>query len=218
MKRLLVISGSFPPSSAVGAQRPLKLVRRIQEFGWKPYVLTISIRCAYPVDPNLGKDVLASTHIERVPCGSIWQHTRIISASYPRDSRRIGFFLTKALNRFVHSAFPPRIDFLFPWAVRATNAGIALVKKHKIDLVWATAPDLSYLYLAHRIWEKTNVPYVIDFRDIQYQPDIHELSAKQQRHYNLEQKIARKAAGITYVAPQQGENISRKHPCTADTN
>jgi glycosyltransferase involved in cell wall biosynthesis len=41
MKRLLLITYHYPPSSAVGAVRPSKFAKFLPEFGWQPTVLTV---------------------------------------------------------------------------------------------------------------------------------------------------------------------------------
>src|SRR6266487_2749394 len=42
MKKVLVVAYHYPPSPAVGANRPAKFVRYLPEFGWHPLVLTIA--------------------------------------------------------------------------------------------------------------------------------------------------------------------------------
>ena len=40
MKRLALVSGHFPPSNLVGAQRARLWSRYLPEFGWEPIVVT----------------------------------------------------------------------------------------------------------------------------------------------------------------------------------
>jgi hypothetical protein len=39
--KLLVVSPDFAPSALIGAKRPTKLVIRMRDYGWEPYVLTV---------------------------------------------------------------------------------------------------------------------------------------------------------------------------------
>jgi hypothetical protein len=213
MKQLLVVTGQFPPSATMGAQRPLRLVRRIQEFGWQAQVLTLPARCMYPLDYHLGQDVLSSLQVERVPCRSIWQHStwwKRHKSGLPRIMAVVG----RALAKFTEPLIP--IDELYPWALFATSRGISLVKQRGIDLIYSTAPKLSYLYLAGRISHKTGVPYVVDFRDVTMRGDEQNFSAREKKQYLMEQKIIRDAAGLIYVAPGQRDILFDKYPFIND--
>ncbi len=210
MKRLLVISGHFPPSSAVGALRPFKLVRKIAEHDWQPYVLTISKQCINHIDTNLDIKSLESISIERVPCWSMWEHIPLLQERQSGLLQKIALHTTRLLSKATQPFLP--VDTFYPWALAATHAGISLVKRHKIDLIWATSPKLSFLVLAHRIWQKTRIPYIIDFRDVKYRLNPKVLSATEKKNIAVERNILQNASGITYAAPAQAETLGRMHP------
>lgn len=212
MKKVLVISSYFPPSSEIGAQRPLKLVRRIKDFGWEPFVLTVAEDCVYPADKNLGRDVLSTVPVIRVPCRSVWHHalsSRLIHAGSQNKSMA---FITKYLH-IMTKLFPPPVDDLYPWAIAAAQTGASIIKQNNIDLIWTTFPRLSSMYLAWRIWKKTGIPYILDFRDIFYADDESQLPFREKRNIALERKIVQNASGITCVAPKQIKQLLSKHPC-----
>jgi len=211
VKRVLIVSGYFPPSSEIGAQRPLKLVRRIKDFGWEPFVLTIAEPCVYPADKSLGRDVLAVTPVIRVPCRSVWHHALSKRLCYAGRTGTPMAFITKYLH-ILTKLFPPPADDLYPWALAAAQTGASLIKQKNIDLIWATAPRLSSLYLAMRIWKKTGRPYIVDFRDVFYAADENQMTLREKRNQKIEMKIVQNAAGITCVAPRQKVQLLSKHP------
>ena len=214
MKNLLVVAGQFPPSTTMGAQRPLRLVHRIREFGWEPHVLTMAYRCMHPVDFNIAQDVLSSTHIEKVPCWSIWQHSRLWRLkSKPGISR----FLSK-VYRAIWERTEPLLpaDELYPWVIAATGKGVSMVERHNIDLIWSTTPMLSYLCLARRLSRKTNVPYIVDFRDVTLLCGEKDMSARERKNVQIERQILHDAVGVTYTAPGQINVLCEKHPFVED--
>ena len=65
MKNLLIIAYYFPPSGGPGVQRVLKHVKYIRDFGWQPYVLTVS-NGEFPArDESLLKEIPDDVVVER---------------------------------------------------------------------------------------------------------------------------------------------------------
>ncbi len=214
MKNLLVVAGQFPPSTVIGAQRPLRLVRRIRKFGWEPHVLTIADRCMHPLDFNIAQDVLSSTHIEKVPCWSIWQHSILWRLkSKPGISRFLSRVCRAILER---TEFLLPTDERYPWVIAATRRGVSMVERHNIDLIWSTTPMLSNLCLARRVSRRTNVPYIADFRDVTLLGNERDMSIREKRRVKIERQVLRDAVGVTYVAPSQINVLCEKHPFVKD--
>ncbi len=213
-KRLLIVTTIFPPSRLVGGQRPARLARSIRAFGWEPYVLTLASRCQLMPDDRLGKDALPTTHVETVPCWSLWRHSTTWYQARSRTGRAFACAARAAAK--LTAPFLP-VDHLYPWAIAATRAGASLVRKHRIDLMWATSPWWSSLCLAHRIWKKTGIAYVLDFRDVKLAVDVEGMSFRDRLSLRIERAALRKAAGITYVAPAQAEALRRRYPSVVNT-
>lgn len=205
MKRLLIITAEFPPSRAIGGQRPYKLARRIREFGWEPFILTMPPACQYPIDWTLGKEVVERTGRVLVSCWSPWRHANCYGPGY---SGGILGIASKVINRLTYRFVPTDQDWTWPLA--ATGPGVEIVRREKIDLIWATAPWWSTFVLARRISRRTGVPFVMDFRDI-WQPSARQ-NRQQRRYMELEVKLLQEAVGVTFVTPEQEDVIDSRAP------
>jgi len=213
MKRLLVLARDFAPSTRIGGQRPLKLVRRIREFGWEPYVLTAPTRCQQPVDLGIGQDVLSTTHIETVPCWSLWRHTEDWRIA-PNGWRKTLSMMGKLIAKLTYPLVP--IDVDYPWMLAASRRAVSMVRRYHIDLIWATTPPLSCLSLARHIRQKTGVPCVVDFRDVRHIADPLHMPRRLKSIIAAEGDALRDAAGLTYVSPPQVDILTQRHPFLAE--
>lgn len=202
--RLLVVSPDFAPSALIGAKRPTKLVIRMRDYGWEPYVLTVLQQCCHHLDPSAPMAEVSQASVVRLPCYSMWQHS-----SGWRQARPGFGSLTAKVYRLISKITWPflPIDIWYPWSLIATSCGVDLVRREKIGLMWASAPSLSGVHLAHRIWRRTGIPYIVDFRDVRRVPDGAKLPLQFKRAMRLEKKIVENAAGITYTAPAQIDDL-----------
>lgn len=212
MKRLLVISRHFSPSQSVGSLRPLRLVRRISEFGWEPYVLTAPARCQEPVDPSAHRSAPPGVVVRTVPCWSVWRH-EAYWPKFPIRWRHLVPLMGRAFARLTYPFLP--MDVEYPWMHACSGVGVSMVRQYKIDLIWSTAPTLSTLCVARRIWQRTGVPYVADFRDVDYVANGANLPTRYRWNSQIERAVLRDAAGVTYTAPSQAEVLARKHSFVA---
>ena len=65
MKKILIITYYFPPSGGPGVQRVLKHIKYLRDFGWQPYVLTVS-NGQYPaIDESLIKQIPDDVVVEK---------------------------------------------------------------------------------------------------------------------------------------------------------
>ena len=143
LERLLVIAPHFPPSTVVGVQRALRLVRRIPQFGWEPYVLTRPPQCQIRPRVDGGDEELAGVRVWTVPCRSVWWHDVYCWPQLPVRWRNLPRLAARAFARVTYPLLP--VDMDYPWVLAATSLGVAVVRRYRIDLIWSTAPPLSAL-------------------------------------------------------------------------
>lgn len=105
----------------------------------------------------------------------------------------------KIASRLTSTWWPTDRDW--PWAIAATGPGVDLVRREKIDLIWASAPYWTNFLLAHRIATRTGVPLVMDYRDIWLASGRN--NSYERRYIKLETKMLQDTAGITFTAPRQ---------------
>ncbi|HEX4410981.1 MAG TPA: glycosyltransferase [Xanthobacteraceae bacterium] len=137
MKRLLVISPYFPPSTLAGVHRARLLAKHLPAFGWKPIVLCVDERHHdEKIDPELA--TLLPTDLEIVKTGAL-----------PSQLTRFAGVGDLSLRAFHH----------LKAAVRA------ILDKELIDAVFITGSP--YYPMLFSRWLKTEYakPVVLDFQD-----------------------------------------------------
>ncbi len=213
-RRILIIAPEFPPSATVGAKRPSKLAARCGEFGWQPAVVTMAEGDYEITDPSSVTDAIAAVPTHRVPCGSVWIHSerwRQAKPGLPRLWAGAKRWFALKTQRFLPT------DKYWPWPKRAAKLAAKLVRRQDIDLIWATSPPLSGPDLAWRIFKRTGVPFVVDYRDVVSQPADGDVPKHVRKFLNRQELILADAAGITTVAPYQIDALKRSHPQVAQT-
>ncbi len=171
MKRVLIITYYWPPSGGAGVQRWLKMVKYLRTYGWEPIVFTAD-NAAYPVTDN--------SLLEDVPNDLlIWKHA--IWEPYEWYKKFIG----RRKSEQVFSGFMQeekkaswkdemalwiRSNFFIPdarkfWIKPSINYLIKQLQQHPVDLIVSTGPPHSAHLIALGVKQKTNIPWLADFRD-----------------------------------------------------
>jgi len=65
MKKILVIASEFPPRGVGNVLRTVKLVKHLPSFGWKPYVLTVSLNSIARFDYSYDNDIPEEARVIR---------------------------------------------------------------------------------------------------------------------------------------------------------
>ncbi len=68
MKKILIITNTFPPTGGTGVQRNLKFVKYLPQFHWQPFVLTIKSSYLLLKDNNLLNEIPKEAKIYRTNC------------------------------------------------------------------------------------------------------------------------------------------------------
>jgi hypothetical protein len=174
MKRLLLVSYDFPPSS-IGIWRTLKFCRYMTEFGWQPSILTVK-----PVrNPRMDWKPL-----DELPPGTEVRRTGSLDANrlaYLAVSLRTGSGMqkpapgassapsTNATGRRVMDILRAWVltpDDRMGWLPFAVAGGWNWLRKERFDAIYSTCyPHTAHVagaFLANQF----RLPYVADFRDI----------------------------------------------------
>ena len=203
--KLLIISAGFSPSTSVGAKRPRAIayeLAKIPEI--TPYVVTLPSACMTEIEDGFPLQEGGDVKVTRIPCRSPWHHCRgwRHGSAIARLFKKAG----RVFTRRTESLCP--IDSLYPWAMLATRRVSEIVKKEAIDCIWCTVPLMSNSLLAYRVSQRTNTPFVVDYRDL-LDPD--DQSKEMSKVRSLEAKMLSACAGITYVAPDQINSLHDAH-------
>lgn len=179
MKNVLVIAYYFPPTGGGGVQRAAKFVKYLPSFGWRPVVLTVK---------NPDFDVFDESLIDDIPFGVKvfkvysfdpvrWYRTRRygpnslfdrkgkgISPNNRKSSSHVFSLITNTVKYFLKSFVLIPDDYV-GWIPFAVIKGYIIIKKEKIDVVYATGKPWSSFLIAFFLSLLTGKPYVLDLRD-----------------------------------------------------
>lgn len=145
-----------------GVQRTAKFAKYLHEYGWQPYVLTVTPKLYLASDNCLLHDVeKAGVKIYRTGLkngnernGKPDTHKVI---KFKKDSNR------KLLSNLSQTFLIPDSKIL--WKNKALMLAENIISENKIDLIFATAPPYTDFLIACELKEKFGIPVVLDYRD-----------------------------------------------------
>jgi glycosyltransferase involved in cell wall biosynthesis len=224
MKKVLIITYYWPPSGGAGVQRWLKFVKYLREFGWEPIVYTASNPESPTNDDSLQKDIPKDLKVLKT---EIWEpylfYKKLMGQK--RHEKINAAFLTesKKPKRFEQLAVWVRGNFFIPdarkfWIKPSAKYLIEYLKKNPVDAMVSTGPPHSMHLIAKAVKEKTNIPWMADFRDpwteIDFYSKLRLTSMADSKHKKLELEVLNKAeiiCGIGWNLLDGLENIFKKN-------
>jgi hypothetical protein len=169
MKKILIVSYHFPPSTASGGVRPSKFARYLPEFGWEPTVVTTESH-------------KMSDGISRIHSVGEWPHPlKSYTRWKMRRAKRSGQE-EKLLARF-NVPYPVTMtpnragirDQLFAffwlpdddlgWFIPAVRRAWTLIRKEQIPVMLTTGPPFTCHLIGLALKRLTGARWVADFRD-----------------------------------------------------
>ncbi len=194
MRRVLIVTRNFAPTSHVSVERATKLAKYLPQFGWRPTVLTgARATVGLPEDPQL-LDQVAGVEIIRAqaPELSIFYGGRHSAGEGQRGAPKRGILHPKAW------LVPDAQLLWYPFAVRAA---LRRGRTARWDVIVATSYPPTAILIAHTIASRLRVPYVTDFRDswttYHHAPRRPARLAELERR--LEARMIREAAAVVAV-------------------
>lgn len=146
MKTVLFITYFFPPLAGAGVGRTLKFSRNLPELGWKPIIISASENVQYTKDYSLLKEVSKELDVHRIG------HKKLPSSEiqYLRNKLKIAY------------DFP---DIFKNWYLPAYQEARKILNKEKIDLIFSSSAPFTSHFIAMKLHDEFNIPWVADFRD-----------------------------------------------------
>ena len=162
LRTVLMITQKFPPFNGVGVLRVTKFVKYIQDFGWRPVVLTCKREEDHldAVDEKLLYGVPEDLSIHRVNSPSLYDIYRLIGGQAKQGS----FSLSKnPLASLIRSLFVP--DQYVAWYFTGIRKAREIFQTENIDAIYSTSPRETSHLIGRTLHRKYKCPWIADFRD-----------------------------------------------------
>jgi glycosyltransferase involved in cell wall biosynthesis len=221
-KRILVVSYTFPPLGAAGSSiRVVKHIKYLYQMGWQFWVLTADRAhseswqthndSAWVLAPEIPPEVfICRTPALRIPSSITLYPKRGIQRTSSRG--KIVSILTSVRKKVRPATFifP---DVYVPWLLTAVPAGLRIVHKFKINVIYALSPPITAIVVAFLIACLTNLPLVIDFKDDRIGTrDFNNYPRFIQTLHNiLERCIVKRAHTVIAVTPSSYKNFRQRY-------
>ncbi len=181
MKKVLFVSYYYPPLGGVGAQRVLRFIKYLPDYGWEPFVLTAEPSPFLPLD-EISVDILPEqkvVHAEVLEPLSFTVRLPFFRGGkkieeVPRDAQgnpnlktlKEGFreLPLSHRGRIRSWLFVP--DDRIGWLSDGMRAGLGLMSRVSFDCMLSTSAPYSAHLLAWRLVGRKKIPWIADFRDL----------------------------------------------------
>lgn len=172
MKKLLVVAYYFPPSGGPGVQRVLKHIKYLPEFGWEPYVLTVSNGQFPARDESLLEQIPDDMTVERTHIYEPYDLYRILTGRKKGTAIDVNVIKKESQKRSFKENVAEfiRATFFIPdarvgWLLTAVEAGRRIIGQHGIDAIYSSSPPYTCSLIAKKLKMKTGLPWIAGFRD-----------------------------------------------------
>jgi glycosyltransferase involved in cell wall biosynthesis len=238
-KTVLMISYFFPPVGGVAlaaTQRVVKFLVGMQGSEWRPIVLTLREN---DYEPYFEKE---TAYLEKIPQNVavirtgrfrtferilLWRgrlRARLKTGAAPHDPKGTIAAVPSEAGSGRRSIFQRFKDGLtgmlevpdpqIVWLPYACAAGFRLIRRQKIDCIYATGSPWSGMLLARLLHGFTRIPLVLDFRDPwvtnPYRMHFHPL--RRRFEAALEGIVVRRADAVIANTPELMEEFARRYP------
>jgi glycosyltransferase involved in cell wall biosynthesis len=212
--RVLMIAAAFPPTGGPGVQRSAKFAKYLPQFGWQPLVWCMADPPGFPSDATLANDLPESVIVHSVPDDGTMRKVRKTLGKWMDSgvASRLAAAADWRLDRFdERTAFPDRFA---PWAWQSVDPLCELIAEAKVDVIYSTFSPASNHLLAMTLKEKTQLPWIADFRDL-WTDDYRYREpspSRRKEHRQLEQRILEAADVVVGVTQPQTEILAGHVP------
>ncbi len=223
MRNVLIITYYWPPSGGSGVQRWLKMSKYFPENGWRPIIYTAD-NAEYPVlDSSLEKDVHNEAVVIRRPIVEPYSFYKKFLGMKKNETVKAGFIREKRSDNqssLWKESFSQWIrgNFFIPdarcwWIKPSAKYLLNYLKQHPVDVIVSTGPPHSMHLIAKKIHQKTNIPWIADFRDpwtdIDFYKDLHLTKCADKKHHRLEKEVLTEANLVVTVGKTLAEDLEK---------
>lgn len=173
MGKLLLVAYPFPPEGGKGVKRTLKFIKFLPALGWEPFILTVKNGNYDAHDSSLLNEVEKRVTVYRAHTLEAPFSINLRDCLVAKDvhAERYSILTTCAIRKKFRSIYHllgvllgiP--DAHIMWLPFAFLKGIKIIKKHSIDVIYATGPTFTDHLVGMLLKIIMKKPLVVDYRD-----------------------------------------------------
>ena len=213
-KRILLISYYYPPLTDVGGLRALGFSKYLPQYGWEPYVLSVSnpdiSYCSLGKDqPPQGVKVFYSFSIINLS-KIVGKLNGLLSYSLKLFGKRLH------TNTFSNLFCIP--DFLIGWIPLSIIKGIQIMRKYKIDIIYVSSEPFSSTIIGLFLKKLLRKPLVVDLRDptialpFYSGQDSYSLKFNFKLTNAIERQVLKRVDKLIFVSKNTEDNYLNRYP------
>lgn len=216
-KKVLIITYYWPPSGGSGVQRWVKFTKYLRDFGWEPVIYTPSNPEFPAIDQSLVNDIPTDVTILKQPISEPYALYKKIVGLKPDEQLGAGLMQTGKEKSFLKNvSIWIRGNIFIPdarrfWIRPSVRFLKEYLRQHKMDAMVSTGPPHSMHLIAKKVAQKTNIPWLADFRDpwtnIDFFEDLKPSALARWIHHKLEASVLKAAHRIVVVSPTMQEEF-----------
>jgi len=187
-----MIAFHYPPFEAgSGIHRTLKFSRYLAEFGWHPIVLSANPMAYWHVSDKRLAEIPADVPVSR---------------AFALDTARHLAFRGKYLKWM---ALPDRWS---SWWLSGVPAGLALIRKHKPQVIWSTYPIATAHLIGLTLHRLSGIPWIADFRDSMSEDDYPSDPTVRKVYRWIESQTVKSCDRAVFTTPGAFRMYSLRYP------
>lgn len=195
MKKVLIISYSFPPINNIASRRYGEMATYMSDFGWEPFVLTTKSSGDLVVEIPEKNIIRVGGHYQK---GLNIEHP---GANGLPKLLRPGYHFYKKLNLNLRS-----VDMFLLSSIAPLFKKLNYIRKINPDIILASYGPAVSLWMGNLISGKIKKPWIADFRDpcslINYSPGM-------VLDKYIDKALVKSASGIITVSPLLAEFLAK---------
>lgn len=173
MKKVLMVSYSFPPKNTPLAIRLGKLTKYLPEFGWEPTVLTAKIEKG--ADQSLPIEIDEANIIRVPPLSTITTTDKLSVANKAKIAQARAEYPAwkKLASKLYSSLYPVSLQAVLKavlpdpqgWYRHAVSTGRQILNENKVDAIFSSYSPSAAHFVASRLQSESGLPWIAEFRD-----------------------------------------------------
>jgi len=220
MKSALILTYYWPPAGGPGVQRWLKFAKYLEEFGWRPVILTVEKGVYSARDEALVKEVPGQLRVIKTKSRDPFRFYNMLKGKKDNEVSVALINIDKKRSLVDRLSMYIRSNFFIPdarkgWVPYAYRTAEKIIRQQTIDLVVTTGPPHSTHLAGLRLKKKLGIKWLADLRDpwttVYYNDMLPRTERTKQLDRRLEDEVLAHADAVSVVSPGMQTEFSNRN-------